>query len=352
MKLNKWLKIVLVIIVLAGIGTMLIWAIMHGRKELAMEQEREQPIKAPSRVSAQGREAVVTLDPDTQKEGGIVTSPLETASHQRELIAYGTVLSFQPLINLRDQYAAAQAKWESAESSLSKSSKIYERRQQLLQEKAISPEMFQSDEQTWRADKAGLFSAREEFQMLKSQIEQQWGPVLAKWVYEESPQFNRLRFQEEVLLQVTLPSDVMITSPPSAALVDTSYATKISAKFIVSASRTDPRIQGQSFFYVAPAKDVGMLPGMNVIAYLATGPRVQGVVIPSSAVVWWQGNAWVYIQTDSVHFVRREVSTDSPVKDGWFLKKVELQGDRIVIKGAQLLLSEEFRTQIKVGQEG
>lgn len=345
MKLRKWLKIALLILGLAGIGVFLIWAFMEGRKELTAEQEREQPVKTASHVSVQNGEVVLTLDTEVQKRSGIGTSVLGAASHQEELKAYGTVLSFDPLVTLRDQYAAAQAKWESTEASLAKSSKVYERRKTLLEEKAISPETFQSDEQTWRADKANLFSAIESFQMLKSQIEQQWGPVLAKWVYEESPQFNRLRHREEVLLQLTLPSDIMIESPPETALVETSYGNKVSAKLVGSAPRTDPRIQGQSFFYVAPAHDVGMLPGMNVIAYLPTGPQEQGVIISGSAIVWWQGKPWVYVQTDSTHFVRRVISTDTPVTDGWFLKKGISPGDRIVTKGAQQLLSEEFRTR-------
>ena len=51
-----------------GAAGLLIWAFVVGRKELAQEQERERPIKAPTRVSVQEGEPIVTLDKTTQSE--------------------------------------------------------------------------------------------------------------------------------------------------------------------------------------------------------------------------------------------------------------------------------------------
>ena len=87
-----------------------------------------------------------------------------------------------------------------------------------------------------------------------------------------------------------------------------------------------------------------------MLAYLPIGPTVQGVMIPAAAVVWWQGKAWVYVQTDPNHFVRRELSTETPVPEGWFVGTGLAAGDSIVVRGAQLLLSEEFRAQIQVSE--
>jgi hypothetical protein len=63
--------------------------------------------------------------------------------------------------------------------------------------------------------------------------------------------------------------------------------------------------------------------------------------VPASAIVWLEGKSWVYVQKDPNHFVRREV----------FPKRVVQPGDKIVIMGPQIFLSEEFRSQIKVGEE-
>jgi hypothetical protein len=63
--------------------------------------------------------------------------------------------------------------------------------------------------------------------------------------------------------------------------------------------------------------------------------------------VWWQGYAWVYEQTTPGRFVRRQVPTDSPLESGVFVSRGFSPRDQIVIRGAQTLLSEEFRSQIQ-----
>ena len=74
------------------------------------------------------------------------------------------------------------------------------------------------------------------------------------------------------------------------------------------------------------------------------GPKVDGVLIPARAVVWTEGRAWVYIHQDHEHFSRREISTAIPAQEGWLMDNGFLQGERVVVIGAQLLLSEEFRS--------
>ncbi len=81
----------------------------------------------------------------------------------------------------------------------------------------------------------------------------------------------------------------------------------------------------------------------------AGGKRTPGVVIPDSAVVWLDGKAWAYVQKGREKFVRQEVATNHPVGKGWFVTKNFQDGDRVVVQGAQLLLSEEFRAQIQIG---
>lgn len=99
-----------------------------------------------------------------------------------------------------------------------------------------------------------------------------------------------------------------------------------------------------SYFYMAPAQ-AGFLPGMNVRAYLPYGSPLKGLFVPTSAIVWWQGKAWVYVQKDSDQFIRREMAAQTPVKEGFFVRKGLSAKDSIVVKGVQVLLSEEARAQ-------
>ena len=92
---------------------------------------------------------------------------------------------------------------------------------------------------------------------------------------------------------------------------------------------------------------------LNVLAFLPAEPKITGVIVPKSATVWWQGRAWAYLATGENTFTRREISTGQTSTDnsGYVVSGLpaELQ---VVIKGAQALLSEEFRAQVQVGEEG
>ncbi len=90
---------------------------------------------------------------------------------------------------------------------------------------------------------------------------------------------------------------------------------------------------------------------MDVLALLPQGKAVDGVLVPSAAIVWWQGRAWAYVRAGPDRFVRREIPTSLPAPDGsgGYIVRDLPAGAEIVTQGAQALLSEEFRAQIDVG---
>jgi hypothetical protein len=61
---------------------------------------------------------------------------------------------------------------------------------------------------------------------------------------------------------------------------------------------------------------------------------LQEARIPSAAIIWWNGQAWVYVEKEPNRFVRRKLAAVN-------------NKDLIVITGAELLLSEELSSEIK-----
>ncbi len=76
--------------------------------------------------------------------------------------------------------------------------------------------------------------------------------------------------------------------------------------------------------------------------------RISGAIVPDSAVVWLEGKAWAYVQEGPDRFVRHKVSQKHRTGEGWLVMKNFSAGDRVAVEGAQLLLSEEFRSQIRI----
>jgi multidrug efflux pump subunit AcrA (membrane-fusion protein) len=93
----------------------------------------------------------------------------------------------------------------------------------------------------------------------------------------------------------------------------------------------------------------GLRAGMRVVARISMGGApVTGVIVPSAAVVWHAGKAWAYVKDDKEDsFARFEVSTADETPGGWFNAIGFDDDDEVVVSGAQLLLSEELKYQIR-----
>ena len=113
------------------------------------------------------------------------------------------------------------------------------------------------------------------------------------------------------------------------------------------ATSTNPKLQGTTWFYRAPA-DGGLLPGLNFTVSLAVETAEHGLIVPEAAVVWLQGKSWIYLRRGATKFERREIVPDRMAQDGGTIV-TGLSGDsEIVIRGAQVMLSEEFRSQAPI----
>ena len=347
---NKQKPLLFFILITAAVSLIAIY-FLSGQKGFADEEDKEPAAGTQSRLITENGETIIVLNKETQEKSGITSAFPASASHQKKLKAYVTVLNLQDLIELHNRYSAAKAEAEKAEANLDASRKNYERLKGLNGlNRNISDKVFQEAEAAWRSDEANNRSAQANLSVQEYSARQQWGNVLAKSAFEKTPAFERLiKLLQDKLLLITLPPGVRIESAPQTISVQISEGELIQANLISPSPRTDPHIQGISFYYVAQEKNVGtgMSPGMNLIAYMPEGKILTGVIVPSNAVIWWQGKAWIYVQSKPDNFIRRNLPTDMPVKEGWFVSDNLLSGNKVVENGAQLLLSEEFRSQIE-----
>ena len=64
-----------------------------------------------------------------------------------------------------------------------------------------------------------------------------------------------------------------------------------------------------------------------------------------AALVRHEGQVFVYLQKADEKFEREEVKLDLPLKDGWLVRGEISAGDKVVVTGAQQLLSEELKSR-------
>jgi hypothetical protein len=329
---------------------LLVWGFFASRDEAANEADSERPIKAPPRVSAKNGEPVITLDAETQERNGITTETLPSTPLPQQIRAYGMVLDVARLTDLSNNYATAKAQVQVAQAKLAMSRPAFDRAKSLYDDhKAVSEAQMQSAQAAMATDEASLAVAVAQVRTLTATAYQEWGSVLGRSLVEESPMITQLIERQDVLMQITLMPGASLPTPPAIAALEVGKGARAAIAFVSLATRIDPKIQGVSFFYTAPAQS-GLLPGMNVLAFLPTGKTVTGVTVPASAIVWWQDRAWVYRHISPSTFARVEIATDLPAPDGGYIVKDMPPDADVVTRGAQLLLSEEFRAQIQVDE--
>ena len=342
------------IVVAAGlaVAAVAVWVLVERRDEAPAQAAREPPARAVSRVSiGTGGEPIITLAADLQQRNGIETLALKPAPYQGQIRAYGTVLDPAGLTTLGNSNVSAKAQLDIAQAKLAASKAAFARAQSLYRnQQNVSQAEVQTAEAAFRTDQAGVAVAESQVRTLAATVVQEWGPVLARELAENGPLIARLIARQDFVVQVTLPPAVSLSLPPPAtAMLELPAGARAPIHLISAAPRTDPKIQGFSFLYVASA-DSGVLPGMGVLAFIPDGNDIEATVVPSSAIVWWQGRAWAYLRSGPETFARREIPTAQPAPDGsgGYITRDLPANAEIVTRGAQALLSEEFRAQIDV----
>jgi hypothetical protein len=310
------------------------------------EEDKKAAVTVPSHVSVQNGQTVITLDRATQRRMGLITAVLASAGAHAEEIASATILSTEELLTLRNNYVAAQSQLQKAQASVSVSEAAYQRLKNLYERNQdASQKSVQAAQGVLSTDLATLSAAQQDLALQKFAAQQNWGPAMAAWISGGSKELDQILGQNVLLVQVTLPPEQAFHAPSHATL-STAAGELVQARYISTLPRINPLIQRATVLYETPFR-LGFAPGMNLVARLPEGAMRHGVVIPHSAIVWWQGQAWVYLPVNATQFTRKQVSTDTPLSNGYFVANEFKPGDRILVGGAQFLLSEELRSQIQ-----
>ena len=298
----------------------------------------------PAKISFENGQAILTLDQQTQSRMGIELAALTAAVTRPQVAVPAVVLSVQELATFRNGYIATQSQIEKSRVDTDVARKEYSRLKMLFDNNQnISEKALQSAEGSLRSLEVDGRTAEQQSNLQTSVAQQQWGNVVARWAIQGSPELERVLGMREVLLQVTLPFEQSYNAPRTIS-VEIQGRTRSEATLISPFPRVDPRIQGRSFLYAATGQP-DFTPGVNLLAHLAVGNPMRGVTIPASAVVWSEGKAWSYLQTAPNQFSRRELATDVPVNDGYFVSAGFSAGSKVVRRGAQALFSEESLLQ-------
>ncbi|MFI4947715.1 MAG: efflux RND transporter periplasmic adaptor subunit [Alphaproteobacteria bacterium] len=345
---RRVIGVVLIVLALgAGTGLLAPRLLAPSRAEDADNADRAASPKPP-RVAMKNGLAVVTLSAAEQQASGIETARAAPAPAQDAVVGYGAVLDSAPLSELSNRYLAAESEVATATAKLAVSRGAFERAKILYKDRQnISAAQLEAAEGTFEVDRAMLDAAQSRLRGVAESARQAWGGVVGVALIERTVLITRLVEREDYLVRVTLPAGAAGATPPETASVRLDGGRELSLAYLSPAPTIDPRLQGIGYLYRANA-DSALLPGMNLEVLLAVPASGQRVVVPEAAVVWLQGKAWIYLRTGPNTFVRRDIVPDRAAPDGGYLVSGLPPNPDIVVRGAQMLLSEEFRAQVPI----
>jgi biotin carboxyl carrier protein len=302
------------------------------RSEGAVEAKRDQPVVAPSRVSGDSEAVVVALRPDERSRVGVELTVLGSASRGTEVRLAGDVVpETERAAVLRAPVAGRfivpdGARWPT----------LGER---------VSPHVALaqvSDARPLALPIGGIVT----------RVGAQPGALVeAGQVLLEVADYSR------PLVRVAWLDPSGRAPPARLRIGPPSGAARVAARLIGPAPDADPVTRRPAYLYRAERAWPGATPGTPIVAYAeATAPTSRdsgskGAYVPNAAVVQWEGLAWAYRARGADRFERVRVMTDHPAAGGWVVSGPLAAGDSVVVRGAQELLSEEFRARVTVGDE-
>ena len=341
-----------IIAVMGVLIALLSWSLVYfARDELSLVGEGfEEEIETADTAGVEDGRAVVRVTPQSQDASGIVTRPLASTESQSAVEVYGNVVHVQPLLELRGRYLAAKGEVRARRAAVAAAEAEYRRMDLLYRDdRNVSEQTMRNAQARYRAEQGQLEAAEATLAAITDALRSAWGETIAGWVTDaESRELQSLLERKTHLVQLAFPFGLPREMGRSAIrIAPVTGRTEIrEARFVSDSPQTDLALPGQTYFYLVDGGDLRA--GARIVARVGTGDGAKtGVLVPNEAVIWHAGKSWVYLKKNEDTFARHEVSTAQDVGSGWFNASRFQPGDQVVVSGAQLLLSEEFKYQIR-----
>ena len=333
------------ILLLSLVILLLAWALAWlGRDEF--QNAHEDDDKAAVVDQSPAPPNTVLIDEQAQKQTGISVEPLQAATYSATQNFTGVVLDMRALVEARQRLQSLSAQLTAAQAQL------LQRRNDVARTQGLYDEGRNASQRDLEATRAALATQEQQELALQADIRSvidgvrmQWGDTFAQRLGDKDGLVARVISHQVEIIQFAMPYG----SRPEKQLwrVDVSnsgLAQGVPAVWVGGTSQSQPGLQGSNWLLSAPNTGAGA--GTRVRVLSQQGKPQNGVLVPSSAMIRFAGKNWVYVKTQAEQFERMALPVDRPLAEGFFTDAFKTN-DLIVSSGAQLLLSEEFRFQIK-----
>jgi len=298
----------------------------------------------------------VKLPISVEKNSNIQYEPILLSSHNQDIPSYGITVNLKELFETKNQLSNFSNQINKLNAQLKESKEHLTNLIILNQDdKNISDTVIHDK----KIDINNLINDLEMLENNKESllisIQHQWGSVFNEILLNpKTHELKNILSDKYRLVKITIASNNIPNDIQSNINISLSNNNEILYKaiFVSEAPDVDEALQGKSYFYIVKNNQLKI--GSKIKTSITKNQNKQNkqnnyLFIPKESIVWSNGKAWAYIK-DKIkdRFMRKPLPKMSETTNGWIIKQgIFKENENIVIDGAQLLLSEEFKYQIK-----
>ncbi|HJT17277.1 MAG TPA: hypothetical protein VJ853_07810, partial [Thermoanaerobaculia bacterium] len=270
-------RLIAVAIAAAVVGALITYVIVRPAAKDADEDAKP----AEQRITVENGEPTINIDAPTQQKIGLTTVPVSASTQSQQLQLFGSVVDVQELTSAASQIANARAQYDQAMAKGTFDRTELGRLKTLnADNKNVSDRAVQEAASNVAADDAAIKSAAAALDAAISAAREKFGPLIGNEIASQSGLYQQIVAMRQSLVQIAIPPG---TPAPHTIQIAAPDGSTIRADTLGIAPRVDPKLQGASYFYIAPGGKLSS--GMNVTAHFAGAQTASGVVVPNDAVV-------------------------------------------------------------------
>jgi hypothetical protein len=259
---------------------------------------------------------------------GISLATLDAASFQGSIDGFGVVVPLQDIVQPVSELSRAEAAAETSQAALERAKGLF------AADAAVSREALQAAELLATSDREQLALARARAIAATGR----GAPWLSR--NDRAAALAALGAGESELVAASFPGGLEPVFPVSLTVRRIGDRRREWQAATVWTGPSRPDVPGLTVFgYIEHAE--GLVPGQRVSASVPTDAVLHGVIVPAAAIVFSGGESWCFAAAEGDRLERVPVDLGRPAGGGYFVAEGLEPGDRVVTRGAGLLLARE-----------
>ena len=289
-----------------------------------------------NRVEYYKDKLAIKLSDDEIKDAGIIVYKLTQDKITLEEEINAISIGYKNLLDVVSKYDVLNVQLSKSKINKTHNERIYLRLKSLYDEQgSIALKDLEEIEFKIESIKADMNSIQKDMDFLISEIKLEYGSILVDDVLSERKIFTSLINNSSSLLII---ENVNLTNK------NRNYKFNNEELIFLNPYNGNSNLRGNVGIFLL--QNIKISSNSKLTVFLENEDLIDGYFIPESALLYHGGKVWAYFRENNEIFYKEEITNFYNIDNNKVFSTNSLLNLNIVVSGAQILLAEEFRSQI------